>query len=249
MQNTLQHEFFPHLGLRSPINKTSIRYTRNAFYITNLIVFTILLSVFGYVKYSQWQYKQRIAKFGLLTRTNVVVVSYANLGPPPSITGNDIATQAVNATRSIASVGIPKPVPDALAVQETSPDQTLISGVININTNTNENIVVDTVIPLINAYVPHETEPKFLFQPSLVYPSAARSFGYEGTVFLKALLDLDGSVMRIAVVKSSGFPILDSAAVNYIAGSKFSPALQQKKPVRVWIGQTITFQLNSNINK
>jgi periplasmic protein TonB len=249
MQNTLRHEVFPNIGIRSPILKSSVRNTRFAFYLTNAIIFFIILAVFGYVKYSQWQYQQRIAKFGLPLRTNVVVVSYTNLGPPPSITGTEVTSPSAIATRAITSVGVPKPVPDALAVQETSPDQTMISGITTINTNTSGNIVVDTMIPQINAYVPHEVEPKFLYQPALVYPSAARSFGYEGTTFIKALLDLDGSVMRIAVVKSSGFPILDSAAVDYIASAKFSPALQQKKPVRVWIGQTITFQLKSGINK
>jgi len=249
MQNTLRHEVFPNLGIRSPILTSSVRYTRFAFYLTNAIIFFIILATFGYVKYSKWQSQQRIAKFGLPLRTNVVVVSYANLGPPPSITGNDVVVPSANATRTITSVGVPKPVPDALAVQETSPDQTVISGITTINTNTIENIVVDTLIPQINAYVPHEVEPKFVYQPVLVYPEAARSFGYEGTTFIKALLDLDGSVMRIAVVKSSGFPILDSAAVNYIANAKFSPAEQHHKPVRVWIGQTITFQLNSGINR
>jgi len=64
-------------------------------------------------------------------------------------------------------------------------------------------------------------------------------------VFIKALLDLDGSIMKIVVVKSSGYPILDSAAVDYIASAKFSAAEQHHKPVRVWIGQTITFQLTN----
>ncbi len=249
MQNTLRHEVFPNLGIRSPILNSSVRNTRFAFYLTNAIIIFVVLATLGYVKYSKWQYQQRITKFGSPLRTNVVVVSYTNLGPPPSITGGEVTIPIALATKAIASVGVPKPVPDALAIQETSLDQTLISGITTVNTNASENIVVDTMIPQINAYVPHEIEPKFLYQPTLVFPSAARSFGYEGTTFIKALLDLDGSVMRIAVVKSSGFPILDSAAVDYIAGAKFSPALQQKKPVRVWIGQTITFQLKSGINK
>jgi protein TonB len=173
----------------------------------------------------------------------VAVVSYTNLGPPPSITGNELTTQSAATPKAITSIGVPKPVPDALAVQETSPDQSTIAGPNIFDTNSNQSVIVDTTLPSMNAYIPHEVEPRVLYRPTLVYPSQAKSFGYEGTTVIKALLDLDGSVMKIVVVKSAGYPILDTAAVDYIAGIRFSPALQQTKPVRVWIGQTINFQL------
>lgn len=247
MQNTQSQVCFPSIGKRSPLLNFNIRYTRTAFYITNAFIFFIIFATFGYVKYSQWQYQRKVRLLGQNLGKKVVVVSYAQLGPPPSIQGADAVTPTTSGARASApSVGVPKPVPDALAQQETSPDQASISGITTIGPGTGDGyVVVDTTIPAINAYVPHEVEPKFLYKPPLVYPEAARSFSYEGTVFIKALLDLDGSVMRIAVVKSSGFPILDSSAVDYIARAKFSPALQQKKPVRVWIGQTITFQLTN----
>jgi TonB family protein len=243
MKNITQQLYIPSLGKRSPISNWLVPNTRRAFYLTNLIIFFVILAIFGYVKYNQWQYERRIVKYGPLTKPNVIVISYTNLGPPPSITGNDLMTQSVSSAKTIANIGVPKPVPDALAVQETSPDQTVIAGPTIFDSNANQNIVVDTTLPSINAYIPHEVEPRLLYRPSLVYPSQAKSFGYEGATIIKALLDLDGSVMRIVVVKSAGYPILDSAAVNYIASARFSPALQQTKPVRVWIGQTINFQL------
>ncbi len=247
MENTSNQVCFPSIGKRSPILNYNVGYTRRAFFTTVAFIFCIILLVVGYVQFSQWQYQRKLKLLGQNLGKKVVVVSYAQLGPPPSIQGADAVTPTTGAARASApSVGVPKPVPDALAQQETSPDQASISGITNVGPGTGDaNVVVDTTIPAINAYVPHEVEPKFLYKPPLVYPEAARSFSYEGTVFIKALLDLDGSIMRIAVVKSSGFPILDSAAVDYIEKAKFSPALQQKKPVRVWIGQTITFQLTN----
>jgi TonB family protein len=248
MNNIAHQVCFPSIGNRSPILSTTSRYTRTAYYLTNAFVFFIILATFGYVKYNQWQNQKTI-----ITTTNprVIVLSYAQLGPPPSIQGSDALTPITSGAKaSTPNVGVPKPVSDELAQQETSLDQATISGITAIGPgNGDGTIVVDNTIPEISAYISHEVEPRFLFKPNLVYPAAARSFEYEGTVYVKALLDLDGSVMRIAVVKSSGYPILDSSAVNYIANAKFSPAEQHQKPVRVWIGQTITFRLNTSTSK
>jgi len=241
MENTTSQLCFPSIGGKSPILNFSARYLRSAFYITNALI------VFGYVKYSQWQYQRKLKLLGSTLGKKVISVTYAQLGPPPSLLGNEgMATPTVAGARAAApTVGVPKPVPDALAQQETSPDQATISGTSPIQgtgTGDNATIVVES-LPPIDAYIPHEVEPKFLYKPSLEYPDAARTFELQGTVCVKALLDLDGSVMRIVVMKGTGYPVLDSAAVNYIAHCKFSPALQAHKPVRIWIGQSIDFKL------
>jgi TonB family protein len=238
---------FPAIGGKSPILNFSAKYLRSAFYLTNAFIFLVIFGVFGYVKYSQWQYQKKLKQLGETLGKKVISVTYAQLGPPPSLLGNEgMATPTVSGARAAApSVGVPKPVPDALAQQETSPDQTTISGTSVLEgagTGEATNIVVES-LPPIDAYIPHEVEPKFTFKPALEYPEAARQFDMSGTAFIKAFIDADGEIKRIVVVKGTGYPILDSAAVNYLARCKFSPALQAHKPVGVWIGQSIDFKL------
>jgi len=242
-QNIMNEFCFPAIGKKSPLQNFYAKYLRNAYYITNGAIFLIIFVIFGFIKFQQWQSERKAKELGATLGKRVISVTYAQLGPPPSITGAEIPT-AAGARAAAPSVGVPKPVPDAMAQQEASATQSEISGTGALDTTgTGSGILMVESLPPMNAYIPHEVEPKWLHKPPLVYPEAARSFGYEGSVMIKALLDYDGAVMRIAVLRSSGYPILDSAAVDYIASSKFSPALQQKKPVRVWIGQTITYKL------
>ena len=50
----------------------------------------------------------------------------------------------------------------------------------------------------------------------MVYPQAARRRGMEGVVYLLLKLDEDGSLIDAAVVRSSGYKVLDSAALSLI---------------------------------
>jgi TonB family protein len=75
------------------------------------------------------------------------------------------------------------------------------------------------------------------------YPELARRLEQQGSVYVKMLLDLDGTVMNVLVIKSSGFPQLDSEAVEAAYKSIFSPAQVQGKPVRVWVAMPIRFEL------
>jgi protein TonB len=241
---------FPTVGERSPILNFASRNLRTAYYVTNGLILLAILIVFGYAKYHQWQYQQALKKYGAGAGKKVITLTYAQLGPPPSITGGDEMATGETATRAAApTVGVPKPVPDAEATQETAPTQAEISGttmpVLGSGGGTGTTIQVEA-IPDINAYVPHEVKPAPILQPKLEYPSAARMLSQEGTVFVKALIDLDGSVMRVVVLKGSGHPMLDTAAVANVYDWKFSPALQQKRPVRVWIAAPIHFKLTQD---
>ena len=56
------------------------------------------------------------------------------------------------------------------------------------------------------------------------YPAVARVRGWEGTVILKALVEKDGTCSQVAVEKSSGYNVLDEAAVKAVKEWEFSPA-------------------------
>jgi len=55
------------------------------------------------------------------------------------------------------------------------------------------------------------------------YPKRARRMGWEGVVVLEFLVDAQGNVYDIKVVRSSGYPDLDQAAINALKQWKFAP--------------------------
>jgi protein TonB len=56
------------------------------------------------------------------------------------------------------------------------------------------------------------------------YPRRARERGWEGTVRLRLLIDIDGTIARVELVESSGFPILDREAERAVQAWTFHPA-------------------------
>jgi protein TonB len=64
-----------------------------------------------------------------------------------------------------------------------------------------------------------------------VYPVAARQEKREGTVAFDFLVDAQGTMTGSRIAKSSGSADLDEAAHSAIKLCKFSPAIEQGKPV------------------
>ncbi len=74
------------------------------------------------------------------------------------------------------------------------------------------------------------------------YPAAAMENKIRGTVFLTFIVEKDGSVSNVTVLKGV-HPLLDEEAVKAISDSpKWSPGLQRGQPVRVRFQIPLTFQ-------
>jgi TonB family protein len=56
------------------------------------------------------------------------------------------------------------------------------------------------------------------------YPRRARTMGWEGTVVLRIIVTTDGTVSEVAIHRSSGYPLLDQAAVMAARSRRFVPA-------------------------
>jgi TonB family protein len=78
------------------------------------------------------------------------------------------------------------------------------------------------------------------------YPDSARKAGIEGKVTLTALIEKDGSVSKVVVVRGA-VPMLDSEAVRAFRRAKFTPAMDDGKPVRVWMSQSVSFKMQDAI--
>ena len=83
-------------------------------------------------------------------------------------------------------------------------------------------------------------EPQKLVQPK--YPSAAKSAGAEGTVWVKVWVGKTGKV-RKALVNKTDSPLLNEAAVEAAEQWVFSPAIARNNPVEVWVSVPFKFRL------
>jgi len=92
-------------------------------------------------------------------------------------------------------------------------------------------------------YYKVEVKPKPIFNPKPKYPELAKQAGIEGTTVIKMLVDTNGTVREVKILKSSGNQMLDQAALVAAKQSKFTPAKQRDKFVRVWVSRPFRFLL------
>lgn len=82
--------------------------------------------------------------------------------------------------------------------------------------------------------------------PPLVYPLEAIKQNAVGKVSIRAQIDSNGKIGKIEIVTSSGYKVLDEAAIKWFRELSFKPAHDGTSPVGSVILQTITFDLNEN---
>jgi periplasmic protein TonB len=86
---------------------------------------------------------------------------------------------------------------------------------------------------------------KFLAQ-NISYPPEAREAGAQGTVYLSFIVEKDGSVSHVKVLRGVGFGC-DEEAVRVISRMpKWSPGMQRTMPVRVSFNMPIAFKLKDS---
>jgi protein TonB len=76
-----------------------------------------------------------------------------------------------------------------------------------------------------------EQGPDFAGNPPPEFPELARQNGWYGTVLLKLWIDEDGRVTEVRVENSSGYGVLDAAAVNAVKRWRGRPARHNARPV------------------
>ncbi len=101
----------------------------------------------------------------------------------------------------------------------------------------------DSITKPVVPYYRLSKEPHIRDIPNIVYSSSSVAKGQQGTVILKLLLDVDGDVMDVKVLESSGFMELDNAAVRNGWRAKFSPAKYNDIPVRVWVSMPFNYAI------
>lgn len=185
----------------------------------------------------------------------VHIVSYRELGVPPSLSETQVNPQLAIAQQiAQPALGVPDPVPDfqaretTIATQEQLAEAFVPTDLSNLDSGSGDSLVVSLPDasgdnPSPDDFVAVEEMPVLIQIPPPVYPDMARQAEVEGTVMVRALVQKDGKVGD-AFVTGGGVPMLNDAAVAAARKAIFKPALQQHKPVAVWVQIPMRFSLD-----
>ena len=158
---------------------------------------------------------------------------------------------------TIPGRGIPVPVPDA----SVSPDNTLATQK-EMNNNfppvagegsdnrefryaPGKELPIPENFPAPTDFVPCEKFPEIVVRATPVYPELAIRANLEGKVWVNILVDKQGKVKN-AIIAKSNQEIFNEAALKAAMQYSFTPALQNNKPVAVWIVVPFKFELRGN---
>lgn len=168
--------------------------------------------------------------------------------PPAGILHPPASIPALPASSPVVAPGhVPLPVPDA-AAPAAEPD-----GAANVHDGAgpavagiagaggSEGGIASVADPPPGTFIYADQLPERVFYVAPEYTDIAREAGIEGTVMLWALVDLDGSVKAVQVIRS--VPLLDDAASAALRKWRFTPALASGRPVRVWVAVPVRFTL------
>jgi TonB family protein len=98
-------------------------------------------------------------------------------------------------------------------------------------------------------FTPFTLAPQILNRDEVIdamranYPVLLKASGVGGVVRVFFFIDAEGHVQSTRVDQSSGYELLDAAALAVADTYRFSPAVNRDTPVPVWVSFPITFQV------
>ena len=79
---------------------------------------------------------------------------------------------------------------------------------------------------------------------NLIYPAEAQQNGIQGRAICQFVIEKDGRVSDVLIIRSTGEPSLDKEAIRLIQSMpRWKPGMQRGKPVRVKYTVPINFRL------
>jgi hypothetical protein len=183
-----------------------------------------------------------------------ILIDWANT-PSINVPVNTAGITVSSAGTDIKNA-IPIPVPDDKALSnELIPSQTELSNrlirigeytggeVKTIPTGTNIESPKEE-IPEMKEFTPYEKAPVLIDFVTPVYPELARRSGIEGTVYVEVLIGKNGKPLKAIAVKYDS-EIFVKPSIDAAMKSLFTPAIQHKAPVMVWMTVPFKFRLNN----
>ncbi|MCP4704256.1 MAG: energy transducer TonB [candidate division Zixibacteria bacterium] len=202
------------------------------------------------IVFSIWIYKV-ITAVETVYMQPTVIKTIADLGPPPTVSKAKPRVEIAAPNAAKPKVGIPKPVADDEVIDDdvmiASRDDLAEIVAPDINEtmmDAGSEIIVDIedYMPGANEFVPVEIPAEMIYEHAPEYPRLAQTAGMEAVVWVKALVDKNGNVRDAMVLKSSGSKAgFDEAAVKAAFKCRFKPAIQNGRPVAVWVSYQVEF--------
>jgi len=186
----------------------------------------------------------------------IVLQSTADLGAPPTLSAQDIPIPVQAIQRTQPAVGVPTPVPDEEAPEETEfatmDDLAAMAApapVVDLDDMGDQEIVIenmDELLPAPDEFVAYEEAPEKVEDVRPQYPEMARRAGIEGVVWVNALVDKEGKVRDVIIVRDSGANAgFEEAAIDAAKQTVWKPAISNGQPVALWVTYKIVFTLKS----
>lgn len=184
-----------------------------------------------------------------------VIKSAADLIIPPSLSKQQEQVKVATPQREIKpSVGVPEPVPDEEAPEEVeiaTQDELAemapaapIEDLDDIGIDVDIDNILDELLPSPDQFVPFEEAPVQVITVNPAYPALAQRAGVEGSVWIKALVDKEGKVRDVIIVKDSGANAgFEEAAIEAAKKTVWKPAIANGQPIAVWITYKVDFNL------
>ena len=97
--------------------------------------------------------------------------------------------------------------------------------------------------PASTSVIERDATPLYRLNPAPEYPLIGRKRGYQGTVILEVLVTQEGRVGDLRVVASSGYSVLDQAALASVRTWIFEPGMKAGKTVDMWVKVPVRFRL------
>jgi protein TonB len=239
LEKTLEGRL-PVVGENHPLRRIARRITIGAMVWAGVIH---LLAFGGWLAYREFSKKE------VSTRDIKIARVVSELPAPPSI-AQESAPPPVAAVAPVAppAVGVPEPVPDFEAEEPTLATQTEMSEMLvpsdlsDIGSGFDSLVVEEGGDPGPEDFVAVEQMPVLVTLPAPYYPELARQAGIDGLVMVRALVNEEGKIDDAIAV--DGPDMLIEPAIVAVKKAVFRPALQQHRPVAVWINVPIRFSLN-----
>ena len=108
---------------------------------------------------------------------------------------------------------------------------------------TNQDIVQSPGTNRVVSLPIREATPVYRSNPPPEYPAIARRRGYEGIVLVEVLVSREGRVQELRLSQSSGYSILDQAAMASMKRWLFEPATINEERVEMWVKVPVRFRL------
>ncbi|MBI3872645.1 MAG: energy transducer TonB [candidate division Zixibacteria bacterium] len=183
----------------------------------------------------------------------VVIKSISDIAPPPSMTAAKPQVNVAEPNIVPPKIGIPTPVPDEEVVEDVkfatrAELAELQTPIVAAGNGGNDSVVVDIPLeeyfPAQGEFVAVEEMPVIIKQVDPDYPQVARLTKQEATVTVSALVDKEGKVRDVKIVKGSGSNIgFDEAAQEAAFKTLYKPAVQNGHPVAIWVTYQYHFRL------